>query len=198
MDKRLLPFRQQYYGAFLPAVNFVLDHEGWGKESDHPADPGGRTRFGISARHHGRVPLTLPRALEIYFQDYWLPIKGESLPPLLDLALFDSAVLCGVRKSVQWLQLELNDLLSPDQKLEADGIIGPKTMQGIDAVTGILGSEKLLCMSCRFRYLVSGLIWRRQAYHAKRVALRPDQAKWGHGWSRRCAALVKKVWNGIG
>jgi lysozyme family protein len=150
--------------------------------------------------------LTLARALEIYFQDYWLPIKGESLPPLLNLALFDSAVLCGSRKAVQWLQLSINewwqgwemeepgvDFGVSHNKLAVDGVVGPRTLAAVNEVMAARDYDDR-AYDYGHRYLINRIIWRRQIHHAKRVKLHPDQANWIHGWTKRCADLAKATW----
>jgi lysozyme family protein len=85
---------------------------GW---SDHPADPGGKTMYGITqAVYHGwlrrkGLPLkavrliTKTEAEDIYFENYWLPCGGPRLHDGVDLATYDASVNSGVSRGRKWL-----------------------------------------------------------------------------------------------
>jgi lysozyme family protein len=111
---------------FKRAVEFVLLHEGeWASD---PRDPGKRTRWGISSRWNPDIDLdalTRERAVEVYRERYWAPLRGEQLPEALGLLLLDWSVLQGVGPAIKALQSTLG--------VEADGIIGPKTLAAVDA-----------------------------------------------------------------
>lgn len=75
---------------------------GW---SDHPADPGGKTMYGVTEavyhawlRAKGRPTkpvrgITMAEALEIYRDKYWLPTAVRyNLRPGVDLATYDAGV----------------------------------------------------------------------------------------------------------
>lgn len=100
--------------AFDKALDFTLRWEG-GYVNDS-SDPGGETKFGISKRAYPNEDiknLTRERAAEIYKRDYWDGV-GCGTHPLGDsVALFDSAVNCGVAKTAIWLDTSKNwkDLL---------------------------------------------------------------------------------------
>ena len=108
--------------SFERAISFVLEREGeW---ADHPSDHGGRTRWGISSRAHPDVDLaTLTRdgAVQLYWERYWLPIAGNSLPWPVSPVLFAHAVQAGVTKAVRTLQLLCG--------AEIDGDCGPQTIR---------------------------------------------------------------------
>jgi len=87
------------------ALAFTLKWEG-GYVNDHN-DPGGETKWGISKRQYPEeniANLTKERALEIYMEDYWKPIGGDNLPYPFCVAVFDTAVNCGVGRTKGWLQ----------------------------------------------------------------------------------------------
>lgn len=120
--------------SFEPALTCVLKQEGG--YSDHPADPGGATMMGITqevlAEWRGHpVSKADVRALsrmevaEIYRKRYWDAVAGDQLPAGLDLAVFDFAVNSGASRAVRSLQRVLG--------VEADGRIGPETLQAIAA-----------------------------------------------------------------
>lgn len=71
---------------------------------NHPNDPGGETKYGISKRAYPNLDirnLTPEAALAIYRRDYW-----DKLPPGLEPAarwfLFDCAVNHGVSRASTW------------------------------------------------------------------------------------------------
>ncbi len=117
--------------TFDEAFTLLLGYEGG--FSDHKADPGGKTQFGITeavARAHGFTgdmrTLTRDEAKRIYRADYWEPVRADDLPPQVRFDVFDGAVNSGVKQSVKWLQRAVGVI--------DDGIIGPKTLAAVHAV----------------------------------------------------------------
>ena len=114
---------------FNAALRFVLAWEGG--EVDHPADPGGYTKSGISLRFFRQInprataadikALTPPEIAEIYRDWFWQPARCDRLPPALALALFDTAVNMGVKTAAKLLQKALG--------VVADGVVGQKTLE---------------------------------------------------------------------
>lgn len=149
--------------SFADAVELVLQHEGG--TSDHPADPGGLTRYGISRAaypHLDIANLSVDQAKEIYRRDYWLASRCDAMPYMLALPLFDAAVNCGVRRAATFLQYALN--------VRADGVIGPKTLAAVDA----------LDEDGRERVLIDML-----ALRCKHYGSLPTVRDFGRGWFRR-------------
>ena len=72
---------------------------------NHPNDPGGETKWGISKRAYPKediAGLTRERATTIYHQDYWVRIPAD-LPAGVRWFAFDCAVHHGVARAVAWL-----------------------------------------------------------------------------------------------
>lgn len=95
--------RQNY---LREGLKFVLKWEGQDYVDD-PSDPGGETKYGISKKAHPNEDikaLTKERALEIYVQDYWVPAGCDTIPYPYNVAVFDTAVNCGVSRAKQWLR----------------------------------------------------------------------------------------------
>jgi lysozyme family protein len=110
---------------FERAVEVVLQHEGG--YSDHPADEGGATNYGISSAAHPDediAELTEEQAVEIYWTEYWVPGHYEMLPERLAIKVFDLAVNMGRHPAVTLLQQALRACGSV---VDADGMIGPQT-----------------------------------------------------------------------
>jgi len=158
---------------FEECVAIVLKHEGGFVE--HPRDPGGATKYGITLRTlrewRGDDTLTADdvRALteaearEIYLARYWNPIRGDELPPGVDLAVFDYAVNSGVRRASRDLQAVVG--------VPQDGAIGRVTLAAVREHDPTI--------------VISNLCERR------RVFLRGLKTydTFGRGWVKRVAAI---------
>ena len=117
---------------FDTAFALLLKHEGG--FSDHAADPGGKTMYGITeavAREVGyrgdMKDLPLDLAKRIYRARYWDEVQADFLPAGVRYVMFDAAVNSGPRQAILWLQRAVgaND----------DGILGPKTMAALGALS---------------------------------------------------------------
>jgi lysozyme family protein len=139
---------------FDTAFALLLGHEG--DFSDHPADPGGRTRFGVTeavAREVGykgdmrELPLDL--AKRIYLERYWKSVRADDLPPGIRYATFDAAVNSGPAQATRWLQRALG--------VEADGLIGPKTLSAAYAQDVNALRLRVLAQRLKRSFLVAAL-----------------------------------------
>jgi lysozyme family protein len=86
---------------------------GW---SNHAADPGGKTMYGVTeAVFHAwlkaqgkplRAVRTITRAeaLAIYRKNYWDACGAYNLVPGVDLAVYDASVNSGVSRGLRWLK----------------------------------------------------------------------------------------------
>ncbi len=143
---------------FEKALKHTLDIEGG--YSDHPADSGGKTRYGITeakARAFGYTgsmhlfPVGL--AIQIYREDYWDIIRLDEVAELSEavaLELFDTGVNCGIGTPVRFLQRLLN-AFNREQKdyqdITVDGLMGRDTLAALRAFLtrrGTLGSQVLV------------------------------------------------------
>lgn len=113
--------------TFEQSVQIVLMHEGG--FVDHPNDPGGVTKYGISKRAFPKEDiqnLSLERAKELYKKHYWDICECDSLPAFTRLIVFDCAVNQGTGRAVLFLQRIGN--------VTADGIIGPRTIASVSKI----------------------------------------------------------------
>lgn len=102
--------------AFDEAFDRLIGHEGG--YVNHPADPGGETKFGISKRSYPDVnirTLTVDGAKAIYRRDFWLPLADAH--PAIKFQVFDFAVNSGTQTAVRKLQSAIG--------VADDGIWGP-------------------------------------------------------------------------
>lgn len=128
-----------------------------GKEggySDHPADRGGPTRWGITervARRHGyRGDMRgLPRetAVAIYRQEYAIAPGFASvaeIDPAVGEELFDTGVNMGPAVPSLWFQQALNALNNGGRlyaDIKEDGDIGPGTLAAFRSYLNARGAE---------------------------------------------------------
>lgn len=97
------------YNDFRQALEFVLKWEG-GYVND-PDDPGGGTKWGITSRNHPNLDirnLTPEHAAKIYQEEYWDAVGCNDIPFPFNVAVFDTAVNCGVDRASDWLRNSKN------------------------------------------------------------------------------------------
>ncbi len=157
---------------FEEAFARLIAHEGG--YVDHPDDPGGATRFGVTervARAHGYrgsmrdFPIT--EARRIYRALYWNAIKADQLPAAVRFHVFDAAVNSGVSQAAKWLQRAVG--------VRDDGVIGPATLSAANTFHGS-------ALAARFT--------------GSRLQFMTDLPTWstfGRGWARRIADNLRTI-----
>jgi lysozyme family protein len=155
---------------FLTAFEKLLKHEGG--FSDHSADPGGKTRYGVTeavARDVGyrgdmrELPLDL--AQRIYKDKYWDAMQAEALPADVRYIVFDGAVNSGITQSAKWLQRACG--------VKDDGIVGPATIRAANSLASDGLKRRILGQRLRF------------------MATLPNWPAFGRGWANRIADLLE-------
>lgn len=129
------------------------------------------TAWGISAGSYPALNirgLSQADAQAIYLRDYWTPASCDIMPTGLALMVFDSAVNNGVHRAITFLQIML--------KVDADGIVGPRTLAAIAAISDV-DAACIEFLAQRLRFMASLPTW----------------ATFGLGWSRRLCGLPFKV-----
>lgn len=104
---------------FDKAITFTLQWEGG--YVNHPNDPGGETKYGISKRSYPDVDiksLTVQEAKIIYKRDYWDEMDLDEVEFPLDICMFDTGVLCGRSRAYSWKQALGQDLTNWRKFLE--------------------------------------------------------------------------------
>ena len=155
---------------FDTAFDLLLKHEGG--FSDHVADPGGKTRYGVTeavAREVGyrgdmrELPLDL--AKRIYKDKYWDTVKAEQLPASVRYPVFDAAVNSGAGQASKWLQRALG--------VKDDGVIGPQTISAANAANP--DALKMRMLGQRLRFMAGLSNW----------------PAFSRGWALRIASLME-------
>ena len=161
---------------FPYALEAVLKHEGgWSK---NPRDRGGATNYGVTLQTFslflGRQAteaelkvITQPQVAAIYGTRYWAALRCDDLPSGLDYAVFDMGVNSGVGRSARLLQGMVD--------AAPDGIIGPRTLEAVNAYIAEHGAKAAIETFCA----------KRQHY----LEALTDFDVFGRGWTRR----VKEV-----
>lgn len=132
----------KYHSAFDVAFNWVMLAEGG--YSNDKADRGGETLYGLSRRSYPNLDfnsLTIDKSKMIYHRDFWRAIKGDQLPSIIAIALFDAAVNHGARSAVEMLQRAVG--------AKPDGIIGSKTIAHITSANHSALLALFLARRCR-------------------------------------------------
>jgi len=153
-------------------IDKVIHNEG-GYNND-ALDLGGETKYGITKRFYPHLNikyLTLEKAKEIYYDDYYVPAKVDKLPYALRYAYFDCVINTGQKRAVKILQEAINS--QSVIPLEVDGLIGPKTLK---AAKGL--SVKRFCA-----YRVD--------YYSKLVNHKPEQKRFYYGWWLRTLETIE-------
>lgn len=155
---------------FDVAYQITSDHEG-GYVND-PNDPGGETYRGVARKRHPtwegwklidtvKVKNTknidaLPNIAEMvkrfYYNEFWIKTKCDELDKINPEAaheLYDSAVNCGPKMAVKFLQRALNRMRMNNDKalfpaLVDDGDFGAKTLNALKLATTTDMRRKIL------------------------------------------------------
>lgn len=153
--------------VFDAAFAWLLRFEG--VDADHPADEGGRTRYGISQSAYPDVDidaLTLTQAREIYYRDYWLPSGCPQLPDIVAALVFGAAVHHGVFRAVRLLQAAVG--------AKQDGLLGPRTRSAVHKKFSVSPQELVLSLQVQRALFMHSI-----------VVSTPSQQVFLQGWLRR-------------
>lgn len=155
--------------SFETCLTETLKWEGgW---SNHKDDPGGPTMRGViqrvydAWRKRNGLPRRSVRHIEeaelqaIYRENYWQLVRGDELPPGVDLCVFDYGVNSGPSRSVSHLQEVLG--------VKIDGNMGPVTLDAVNAADPVEIVKKLCARRRKF-------VRQTKTYHV-----------FGKGWNRR-------------
>ena len=166
---------------FDACLTDILRHEGG--YVDHPADPGGATKMGITRKTLARwrdispwwdLPKTevqnlgRDEAARIYRAGYWDACRAGELPTGVDLAVFDFAVNSGPDRAVRCLQQVLG--------VAVDGLVGPITLAATNRssaadIVNVLSDRRLGFLRALSTFPVFGRGWIRRVETIRAAAL---------------------------
>lgn len=158
---------------FLPAFEKLLKWEGEAFTND-PVDPGGATKYGITAKswdafargRKGIWDINKADAEAFYECEYWRPMRlGLCGHQCLADTLLSFAVNQGKKTAVRRLQRIL--------KLTPDGIMGPISFLALDRSNCVKINEQYLDKTIEF--------------YNKLIFRRPQLVKFEKGWKNRVA-----------
>lgn len=182
MDQELTDHLLQFYGeAFTRAFLLTMDFEGgW---SNHPSDRGGKTKFGVTQAtldHHNRQrddklslrALTIKQAADVYYHEFWLAMRIDKLPLMVQGLMFDWGVHSGFF-AIRSMQRHL--------KLKPDGVVGPRTRAAVVSEMRVNGPK----------YLRRSLAIRRMKHLCRLVRRDRKQGDFIVGWFDRVSYWLK-------
>lgn len=158
--------------SFHKAVENLLTHEG--EYINHSNDPGGKTKFGISAKSYPYLEienLTKEQAIDIYYRDWWQKYRYDRIKDEdLAIKILDSSVNIGPESAHKLIQRSLRAV---GIYLKVDGILGAKSLAAINEVnaTALIAAIRVE-LTYHYKYLilknpslkVFELGWFRRAY----------------------------------
>ncbi len=197
--------------SFEHVLPHLFRHEGG--YADHPSDPGGATKCGVTratlAAWRGRAvsksevrALTKAEAAAIYRARYWDAVKGDRLPAGIDYAVFDAAVNSGPARAAKWLQAAV--------RVPQDGIVGPVTLAAAASgdparLIGDISEIRLAFLRALSTWPVFGKGWSRRVEEVGAEAQAsivvaeaqgsPRQRNWRPAFMIVCMGLL--VWHAV-
>ncbi|MDD3799362.1 MAG: glycosyl hydrolase 108 family protein [Novosphingobium sp.] len=186
-------------GAVAAILAGIYAHEGG--YVNHPNDPGGPTRYGVTeqvARAAGyggdmrHFPLHCTGSAEtcadeIYIgrymkqPGYWPLIVIE---PAVAEELIDTAVNMGAPRPSKWFQQSINELCGT--RLTVDGKVGPKTRSAYERCRSAKGPQVCVAMLDR-------LDARQLAEYDRLVRVNPSLKVFHRGWTRQRIGNVDRA-----
>jgi lysozyme family protein len=159
------------------ALRRLLAHEGG--YSNHPSDPGGPTKFGITLAVYRQAvkpratvadvkAMTVDEAKAIYRFRYWDAQRCDELPSGVDYAVFDYGVNSGIGRSVKALQRIAG--------VADDGALGPITLAAVRkaeprTLVNAICDERLRFLQSVKTWNVFGKGWGRRVSEVRTAAL---------------------------
>jgi lysozyme family protein len=164
---------------FDPCLGLLLVHEGG--YSDHPSDPGGPTKFGITIGDYrkyakpGATPddirtMRVEEARAIYKTNYWSAQRCDALPPGLDYTIFDYGVNSGIGRSGKVLRRILG--LPDNTATVNDDVLRAVAKRDLRSLIAAVNDERLAFLKGLKTWPVFGNGWNRRVAEVRAAALR--------------------------
>lgn len=179
--------------SFDKAIELVLRNEGG--YVDHPSDPGGKTKWGVTLRFLQDYPdydvdgdgtitgtdikkMTMEDAKRIYKDLWWDKYGyGRIEDQVIATKVFDFSINMGVKQAHKLLQRALNRAFH--MSLVEDGVLGPITISVINNIDDDVEGK--------FVDVFSGVAWE---FYQSLIAKRPSLSVFAKGWKHRAHAVT--------
>lgn len=162
--------------VFEKIIPWVLQHEGG--YVNHPNDPGGETKYGITKRTYPELDiknLTLDQAKQIYYEDWWKRQQYDKIEdPRVAAKVFDTAINTGPSPAHVMLQRSLH--ACGKRYVTIDGVLGPQTFGATN--------------STRSDWLLLAFQAEQAAYYRLLVSLNSSFKDFLRGWKNRAYSLL--------
>jgi lysozyme family protein len=164
--------------SYDDALARLLVHEGG--YTNHPADPGGPTNFGITIYDYRKYvkpdataadvrAMKLSEAKGIYRAKYWDAQRCDELPAGVDYAVFDYGVNSGIGRSGKVLRRVLK--IADNTGVIADTVIAAAHAADAKALIVAICDERLRFLQGLRTWGVFGAGWGRRVAEVRSVAL---------------------------
>ena len=164
-------------------ITDILKAEGWDTYTNHPADRGGPTKWGITLEAWGEYlarpvsafniqGITEHEARTFYRNVYFTATKYDRIDSeFLIACVADAAVNHGAKRASKWLQRAVG--------VAQDGSIGPITLQAVNAANPTVVALRFLAYRVKFYGYI--------------VTRNPSQAVFASGWNNRAAKWIERL-----
>lgn len=163
---------------FEAALARLLAHEGG--YSNHPSDPGGPTKYGITIADYRKYvkagataadvkAMTVAQAKAIYRARYWDAQHCDDLPAGVDYAVFDYGVNSGIGRSGKVLRRQLK--LPDTTHKVSDEVIAAAGRADAAALVAAICDERLRFLKALKTWPVFGKGWGRRVAEVRAAAL---------------------------
>lgn len=160
-------------------ITEVMRAEGWDKYTNHPADRGGPTKWGITLKKWAEwrghditaddvQAITEPQARDFYEKLYIMGPGFNHLPERIMPLVVDCGVNHGVRRASKWVQKAVGTT--------QDGFIGPVTLTAVMESNHIATHLRIVAMRVKF--------------YGRLVSSDHSQAAFAAGWNNRAAKFL--------
>jgi lysozyme family protein len=164
--------------SYDAALTRLLAHEGG--YTNHPADPGGPTNFGITISDYRKYvkpdataadvkAMTVEEAKAIYRRRYWDALRCDDLPAGVDYAVFDYGVNSGVGRAGRVLRRCLN--LPDDTSRISNEVIAAAGKAETARLIAAICDERIVFLQSLKTWDVFGKGWSRRVAEVRAAAL---------------------------
>ncbi len=160
-------------------ITEVMKAEGWDKYTNHPADRGGPTKWGITLKKWSEwrgyacaarevEMITEPQARDFYEKLYIIGPRFNHLPERIMPLVVDCGVNHGVRRASKWVQRAVGT--------KQDGVLGPISLKAAMEANHISTHLRIVAMRVKL--------------YGRLVSSDHSQAVFAAGWNNRAAKFL--------